>query len=219
VFLTLCAQRSDGNFFSEAGVHAETGAWALEQLQEWSSFLHRDSFDMNPVRMLERMASEDEIVYCPFTFGYTNYARRDSPGRRLHCTDAPRCRPDGISSLLGGAGIAVSVLTKHREACMDFIRYILDPEVQRTVYYNNGGQPAHLGAWKDEKCNEDCGGFFSDTLYTLQHAYRRPGVPGFNRFQEQAADLVHRWVREGARRASAMQQLNHLYYNICHGEL
>ncbi|MDO6432204.1 extracellular solute-binding protein [Flavitalea sp. BT771] len=216
VFLTLCAQYNNGEFFSPSGLDVEAGCYALDQLGEWSGFLHRDSFHMNPIQMMDRMVSEDEIVYCPFSFGYTNYARRDLSGRKLVFMDAPRRRADGVSTLLGGAGIAVSSRSTRQEASMDFIRYVLDPVVQRTVYYRNGGQPGHLSAWKDPVCNWDCGGFFSRTLYTLEHAYRRKGVPGFNRFQEQGADLVHRWVRDRAATSSCMRQLNNLYQTICY---
>lgn len=102
---------------------------------------------------------------------------------------------------------------------MDFIRCVLDPEVQRTTYYVHGGQPGHLSAWTDAACNEDSGGFFINTLNTLQHAYRRTGVPGFNRFQEAAADLVHRWVKQGADGAVVMPQLNNLYQTMCHDQI
>jgi multiple sugar transport system substrate-binding protein len=219
VFLTLCAQYAGGEFFTAAGIDTRAGRYALEQLQEWADFLHPDSFDMNPIQLLDRMASEDEIVYCPFSFGYTNYSRRGLAGKPLHFLDAPRRSADGVSTILGGAGIAVSSRSGNTAACMEFIRYVLDPEIQRTIYYRNGGQPGHLAAWKDEACNEDCNGFFSNTLYTLQHAYRRTGVPGFNRFQEQAADLVHAWAREGAEGASAVNKLNNLYQTICHEPL
>ncbi|HVU94466.1 MAG TPA: extracellular solute-binding protein [Puia sp.] len=219
VFLTLCAQYNGGEFFTPAGIEEPAGRYALAQLQEWATFLHPNSFRMNPIQMLDRMAAEDEIVYCPFSFGYTNYARKDAAGIRLVFMDAPRRSGHGISTLLGGAGIAVSRNSANRNACMDFIRYVLDPEVQRTTYYINGGQPAHLSAWEDPACNADSGDFFGQTLYTLQHAYRRKGAPGFNRFQEAAADIVHVSAMEGMDGALMMRQLNNLFQAICHDQL
>lgn len=219
VFLTLCVQQKGGEIFTPSGIDETAGCCALAQLQEWRAFLHPDSFRMNPIQMLDRMAAENEIVYCPFSFGYTNYSRRNAAGRRLVFMDAPRRSRDGMSTLLGGAGIAVSSRSANRNACMDFIRCVLDPEVQRTTYYVHGGQPGHLSAWTDAACNEDSGGFFINTLNTLQHAYRRTGVPGFNRFQEAAADLVHRWVKQGADGAVVMPQLNNLYQTMCHDQI
>ncbi|MBS1602889.1 MAG: extracellular solute-binding protein [Bacteroidetes bacterium] len=219
VFLTLCAQYTGGEFFTAAGVDEAAGRHALAMLQEWADFLHPNSFRMNPIQMLDRMAAEDEIIYCPFSFGYTNYARRDAAGTRLTFIDAPRRSGHGISTLLGGAGIAVSRNSVNRDACLDFIRYVLDAEVQQTTYYRNGGQPAHLSAWEDDACNADSGDFFRQTLYTLQHAYRRKGAPGFNRFQEEAADIVHVSAMEGLEGASIMRQLNKLYQSTCHDQV
>lgn len=219
VFLTLCVQHKGGEIFTPSGIDEAAGRCALAQLQEWRAFLHPDSFRLNPIQMLDRMAAENEIVYCPFSFGYTNYSRRNAAGRRLVFMDAPRRSGDGMSTLLGGAGIAVSSRSVNRSVCMDFIQYVLDPEVQRTTYYIHGGQPGHLSAWMDAACNEDSGGFFINTLNTLQHAYRRTGVPGFNRFQEEAADLVHRWVKQGADGAVVIPQLNNLYQTICHDQI
>lgn len=219
VFLTLCAQYSNGAFFSEAGIDAETGKWAMEEIRGWKSFIHIDSFKMNPVQMLEHMASKNEIIYSPFTFGYTNYSRKNFAEKLLHFGDAPQYIPNGKSSLLGGAGIAVSSKTKNLNSCLAFIQYILSPRIQKTVYYDEGGQPAHLAAWKDEKCDANCAGFFTNTLYTMQHAYVRPGVPGFNLFQEHAADIVHTSAIDKSDSGKIIDLLNNLYYKFCHEKL
>ncbi len=219
VFLSLCAQQKAGEFITAAGIDEQAGCYALEQLHAFTRFMHPHSLDMNPIQLLDRMSLEEEIIYSPFTFGYTNYSRRSAAGRRLLFLDAPRRSKDGLSTVLGGAGIAVSSRSSNRDACMEFIRYVLDPEVQRTIYYINGGQPAHISAWLDPLCNEDSGSFFSNTLHTMQHVYRRTGVPGFNRFQEQAADLVHAWVKGGSVGISAIRQLNDRYNDICHEEI
>ncbi|WP_431213405.1 ABC transporter substrate-binding protein [Puia sp. P3] len=219
VFLTLCVQYKGGEIFTRSGIDEAAGCYALAQLQEWRAFLHPDSFRMNPIQMLDRMAAGNEIVYCPFSFGYTNYSRRNATGRRLVFMDAPRRSGSDVSTLLGGAGIAVSGRSVNRDVCMDFIRYVLDPVVQRTTYYINGGQPGHLSAWRDAACNSDSGGFFINTLDTMRKAYRRTGVPGFNRFQEEAADLVHAWAKQGADGAAVMPLLNKHYQLICHDKI
>jgi multiple sugar transport system substrate-binding protein len=215
VFLTLCVQHKGGEVFTKAGIDEASGRSALEQMQHWRTFLHPDSFQMNPIQMMDRMTSENDIIYSPFTFGYTNYARRAAK-TRLIFMDAPRGAKGGVSTVLGGAGIAVSSRSVNLDSCLEFIRHVLDPEIQRTDYYDHGGQPAHLSAWTDAACNTDCGGFFINTMYTLQHAYRRTGVPGFNRFQEAAADLIHKWVTHGVEGSTAMRHLNHLYQTCCY---
>jgi multiple sugar transport system substrate-binding protein len=49
---------------------------------------------------------------------------------------------------------------------------VADSEVQRTVYVG-GGQPGHRSAWTDEAVNAAAGGFFSNTLGTLDAALLR----------------------------------------------
>jgi len=83
VFLSLCAQYAGEKVFKEDGVDVETGRWALEQIRSWKVFLYKDSFKMNPIQMLEHMSVADDIVYIPFTFGYTNYARKKWQNKRI----------------------------------------------------------------------------------------------------------------------------------------
>ena len=219
VFLTLCAQYSDGDFFTEAGIHDEIGKRALDQMTEWRSFIHKDSYRMNPVQLLEHMASRDEIIYCPFTFGYSNYSRAGFAAHLIHFCNVPQYGNVGKTALLGGAGIAVSAKTKNLNACLDFIQYILDPKIQRTAYYLEGGQPACLSAWRDKECNADCADFFENTLYTVENAYVRPRVPGFNRFQEKAADLLHAAITTHSDGGTLISRLNTLYYNYSHARI
>ncbi len=219
VFLSLCAQYSNGDFFSATGVSEEVGKWALEEISDWKSFVHKNSFTMNPVQMLEQMGTEDAIVYSPFVFGYTNYSRPHFVPKRIHFGNVPQYGLNKVTALLGGAGIAISGETKNLNSCLDFIQFVLDPETQKNLYYKEGGQPAHLAAWKDEKCNADSGNFFSNTLHTLQNAYVRPRVPGFNRFQEKAADLIHTAALKSTNASLAITQLNNLYNKLCHGKL
>lgn len=216
VFLTLCAQYSTDAFFTEEGIHHETGRWALEQMTGWSSFIHKDSYRMNPVQMLEHMASHDQIIYCPFTFGYTNYSRVGFAEKPVHFCDVPHYMLNRKTSLLGGAGLAVSAKTKNLKACLDFMKYILDPKIQRTVYYFEGGQPGHLSAWKNIECNADCLNFFKNTLYTIEHAYVRPQAPGYNKFQEKAADLLHTVIINNSDHGTLISRLNTLFYKYCH---
>lgn len=216
VFLSLCAQYSNGNFFSGSGVDIDAGQWALEQIRDWRSFIHKASFEMNPIQMLSQMASNDEIIYCPFTFGYTNYSRRKSASKIVNFIDVPRFKNNNVTSLLGGAGIAVSYKTQHLTECIDFIRYILSPQIQQTVYFQNEGQPALLNVWTDEQCNEDSSDFFKNTLFTMQYAYVRPRIPNFNVFQEKAADLIHELALNQSTPVKGVVLLNNLFRKLCH---
>ncbi len=215
VFLSLCAQYAEEKVFNEDGVVVETGRWALEQIRSWKLFLHKDSFKMNPIQMLEHMSIADDIVYIPFTFGYTNYARKKWQNKRIYFCDVPMYGQGGKSSILGGAGLAISAQTKELGESLSFLKFILAADIQKIAYYQNGGQPAHLDAWLDKDNNEDCFGFFSDTLLTMEHAYVRPRIKGFNRFQESAADLIHSTAQENGPTLTIMERLNTLFKRYC----
>jgi multiple sugar transport system substrate-binding protein len=152
VFLTLCAQYSNGNVFVEdEGIDISAGGWALEQIRSWKPFLHEASFNMNPIQMLEYMSEADDIVYIPFTFGYTNYARKGCSNKLIHFCNSPKYTIEGKSSILGGAGLAISANTTHLKECLDFVQFILSVDIQQGAYYQNGGQSAHLTAWLNEE--------------------------------------------------------------------
>lgn len=217
VFLSLCAMYSKGNFFAEDGIDPATGEWALEQIRSWKDFLHQSSFSMNPVQMLDHMSTADDIVYVPLTFGYSNYARRGWKEKLIHFCDPPVQHAGLHTSLMGGAGLAISSKTKHPAECLTFMQYILSEEIQRGLYYREQGQPAHLAAWLDPDNNRDCSGFFSDTLQTMRNAYVRPRVKSFNRFQEAAADYIHELVTGKDPLVRPLAKLNTMYKTIVNG--
>jgi multiple sugar transport system substrate-binding protein len=217
VFLSLCASYAGGKFFSGEGIEAVAGEWALDQLRSWKDFLYRDSFKMNPVQMLEDMSTRDEIVYIPFTFGYSNYARKGWRSKLVHFGSPPCYGKERPTGLLGGAGIAVSAQTRLPAECLEFIRFILSGEVQNGLYFREQGQPAHRSAWLDPGNDEDCSGFFSDTLETLVNAYVRPRYKEFNRFQEVAARHVHEAVQGLEPLKGVVDTLNIKFQMIVHG--
>lgn len=212
VFLTLCAQYTHGNVFVEDDhIDLEAGEWALEQILSWKPFIYRASFHMNPIEMLEYMSKEDDILYIPFIFGYTNYARKGWRKKLIHFCNVPKYELTGKSSLLGGAGLAISANTNCLKECLDFMQLVLSVDIQKHDYFRNGGQPAHLSAWLDEQNNKDCSCFFLDTLKTINDAFVRPRHPGFNQFQEKAADYIYENVINNSPAGKVIQKLNVIY--------
>ena len=94
---------------------------------------------------------------------------------------------------------------------MAYVRFVADPEVQRNVYFEGGGQPGHRSAWTDRGVNEASNGFFADTLPALDAAYLRPRFDGFLGLQERAGDLVLRWLRVGGEPDRVLEDLDALY--------
>jgi multiple sugar transport system substrate-binding protein len=218
-FLTLCAQHGGQDCITEAGIDAACGQWAFNCLLRWKQWLHRHSLFMNPVQLLERMVDTNEIAYAPFTFGYSNYSRSGTSRKRIQFIHPPGYDKGERSSLLGGAGIAVSAKTQKQEACFRFLEFLLSPVIQSGLYYTSGGQPAHLQAWQDERNNADSLNFFANTLDTLQRTYVRPRYKGFPAFQEKAGDLLHKALLEEHAAADTIDQLNEQFKYLIHASV
>lgn len=218
--LSLGAAFGGADFFHEAeGMAPEAGEQALGRLLELLPLLHESSLASNPIHMYDRMASTDEIVYVPYGFGYSNYARDGFAARPIHFADIPTASGEPRGSLLGGVGIAVSAFSAHVPLAVEFAMLTASEHVQRTAYAESGGQPGHLAAWRDERVNRYCNGFFADTIRTLELSYMRPRNAAFPPFQEQAGVVLHQALRrrrEGAQVAAAdiVEQMNKLYRDI-----
>ncbi len=211
-FFTLCAnwgepvcQRPD------AMVSITMGGRVLTWLSSLVTVLHPCSLDWDPPRLLDRMAETDEIAYSPLVFGYVNYGR---PGFRPHLVrfgNLPSSGRGPVGSVLGGVGIAISARCRQPSEAANYIEWLTGPSVQGGIYFEEGGQPGNLLAWLDHTVNADSTRFFLDTLNTLEHAYLRPRYDGFIRFQVQAGEIIHRFLRNGGNIESVLGELNALY--------
>ena len=189
-FLSLMAQaghpcgETNGIF-----AHRSTARWALELLRNVAAMSDPRCRAMNPISVLDTMASCDDAVYSPMLFGYVTYSRLDAPGKRLRFGDLPARRGVRSGALLGGVGIAVSSRSEHRELAVDYARFVASPEIQRGLYFESGGQPAHASAWSDPDVDRKSGGFFSGTAAAMQGAWTRPRYPRFAQFQAEMINL------------------------------
>ena len=113
--------------------------------------------------------------------------------------------------MLGGTGLAVSAKTKYLDEAVDFAAYAASPEIQKTLFFDNGGQPGHRAAWLDEENNRRSMDFFKDTLYTLDHSYLRPRYSGYLDFQDNAGDFVRDYVMNGGDPKKTICKMNELY--------
>ncbi len=213
-FLTLCAQNKGRDFIRDYTVDEQAGITALEELKFHLQYLHHDSIHWNPVQILDRMSQEDEIIYSPCLFGYSNYARKGYAPRLVHFSNSPKNPQNDISTLLGGVGLAISAHCEAIKEAVDFVNYVAHPDNQAGAYLLNAGQPGNLHAWKSKESNILCSNFFSDTLETLEKAYVRPQHPGWNNFQEQGADLLHKGLVKNESPETMIKQLNELYKSI-----
>lgn len=192
-FLTLCAQLGKPAYPADSRqfVDADIAAEALGLLRELAVVTEPNAAAGNPIQILERMATDDDIVYCPLIFGYTNYSRDGYVRQPVTFHDLPCVFGDGPhGSCLGGAGLAISAASPNLDAALAYAQWVADPETQRTEYLRAGGQPAARAAWDDPAADILTRGFFTSTRATIDAARPRPTYPGFPQFQTRAAALI-----------------------------
>lgn len=210
-FLMLCATRG-GTWFDEENItHRDTGIEALEAQRELASHCSKEIFDYDPIAVHEQLSTRDEWSYCPFAYGYSNYSRAGYARHLLKATDVVSWHGEPLKTVLGGTGLAISAKCRHQEAALAYASYTASPEVQKTLFFDNGGQPGHRGAWLDKEVNRRSLDFFIDTLPTLDRSAKRPRYSGFLNFQDHAGDVVQEYVMHGGNSAAVFAHLNALY--------
>jgi multiple sugar transport system substrate-binding protein len=213
-FLTICAQNAGSNFINNKTIDTKVGSDALDEIKRHLDYIHPMSLNWNPIQILDRMGNEQDIIYAPFLFGYTNYSREGYTKNVVNFTNSPTGVQSQISTIMGGVGLAASALTKHPIVASKFLTFVADADIQKGIFTKHGGQPANKIAWENDSNNTLCNGFFSDTMRTIQNAYIRPQHPGWNQFQEQGADIIHSGITKGTPSKEIIKQLNELYKSI-----
>lgn len=212
-FYTFCCSLGEDPCQQEdLMVSVDTGITALRMYRELASKIHPDNFNRNPIQVYEAMTLSDAIAYCPFAYGYSNYSRAGYAARLLHFHDMISLNGrDNLRSTLGGTGLAISAGTKHREMAVKYAAYVASADCQRTLFFDNGGQPGHLNAWKDIELNRRSNDFFANTLPALQRAFLRPRYHGHMFFQDHAGDIVRSYLMDGGSEVSVLEKMNSLY--------
>lgn len=198
-------------FTEEQVIEEEDGCRILEQMRELASYCTREMFHWDPIKVHEVMSSSDQIYYCPFAYGYTNYSRRGYGNYLLKACDTVTLHGKSLKTVLGGTGLAVSAKTKYVSEAVDFAQYAVSPVIQKTLFFDNGGQPGHRGAWVDKETNRRCMNFFKDTLYTLDHSYLRPRYNGYLYFQDRAGIPIRDYIMNGGNASVVIHEINQLY--------
>ncbi len=211
LFFTLCANQGERPLDSDTGrvVSSDLGLRVLDQMAELVAAVGPSCLDLNPIAILNAMATTDEIVYCAHAYGYTNYARRGYAAKRLVFGDFQGpSEPRAAGVTLGGAGLAISSRCRDVGAAADYLQWVAGTECQRTTYVLAGGQPGNAAAWDDDLANEVCGEFFRRTRATIDHAFVRPRHPGMHEFQGAAAAAIDAFLRHERDAAASLESLN-----------
>ncbi len=211
-FYGLCCSLGEEPCQNDEKVISEAvGVQVLKLFKSLADELDAGFYEKNPFKVFEEMTQRDEIAYCPFAYGYSNYARTGYARKVLHFHDLVSLNGTPMISTLGGAGLAVSSQSKHIAVGMDYAQFVASPEIQATLYVENGGQPGHLGAWENEQVNAYTDGYFKNTLPTLERAYLRPRYDGHLYFQDHAGDIVVDYLRQGGDEVAVLEKMNKMY--------
>jgi multiple sugar transport system substrate-binding protein len=212
-FYMLCTGLGEEPFTSPGEIVMESiGVRALEMLRALSALCDPKCLAMNPIAVWELLANGDSVAYCPFAYGYSNYCRSGYARHTLQVGGLFAIGGGAICrSTLGGAGLAISAQSAHKDTAAEYARYVASETCQKTLYFDSGGQPGNLAAWKSDEVNRRCNQFFTNTLPTLESAYLRPRFFGYIPFQDQAGLIVHNYLRSGGRAKSCFAEISKVY--------
>ncbi len=212
-FYAFCVNEGEAPFGPDKSrvVSEKVGVAALRAIKELADACAPEGFQRNPIRTWEWLATQDREVYCPFAYGYSNYAREGFAGHRLKFGGLVMRNGRPLTCTLGGTGLAVSARTRHAAAALAYAQFVADGATQAGVYATGGGQPAHRRAWEDATVNRLTGDFFRDTRATIENAYMRPRFDGYIDFQVKAPAPVTAAVKGEISPAEALDRLNALY--------
>lgn len=213
-FYALCLALGEIPFAAPGRVVSpEVGAAALARLRELLAPCDPGCWSRNPIASHELVAAagNDRLAYCPFAYGYSNYARDGFSARLLTFGECPTIEGRPLRTVLGGTGLAVSALRPEAARALAYARFVASAPVQRGLYAQAGGQPARREAWLDPENNRIAHGYFASTLPALERAFLRPRYHGHVAFQEQAGPLIQAALRVAGSDAETLQRLDGLF--------
>jgi multiple sugar transport system substrate-binding protein len=200
-------------------IDADIGRAALEMQRELMQLLPEDTWTLNPIRVWDKLARGDEHgpAYCPFAYGYSNYARAGYAPQVLKFGGMVSHQGQPLRPTLGGTGLAIATHCAHREVALDYARLVAGATWQRTLYFDSGGQSAHRAAWTDRHVNQNSNRFFQDTFPTLENSWMRPRYRGYMHFQDHGGNIVRDYLtgRNNAKETlAALEALYHQSHNL-----
>jgi len=198
---------------SDLLIKRSEGRQILELMKEITALVDPKCLELDPIGILDWMGSTvDGPAYCPFGYGYTNYSRAGYCRFPITFADAPGIGENGPrGTVIGGTGIAVSAMSKHKEIAVDYAFWLASADVQAGLFFDAGGQPAHRAAWESESCNKATRNFFFNTRQTMQSAWLRPRYDGYMEFQARGGELVHACLKADISVETALNQMQASY--------
>ncbi|RKF17936.1 extracellular solute-binding protein [Alginatibacterium sediminis] len=211
-YMLCCTLGEDPCTSNDEVVSDDVGLKSLQMLRELSSHLDPGCFDWNPIKVYEAMTQTDQFAYCPFAYGYANYAKPGYARKLLTFSDTVEIEGKGhLITTIGGTGFAISANCDHKDVAAKYAEFIANPEMQANFFIEFGGQPGHLKAWKSEFANASSHNYFEQTLPTLERAFLRPRYAGHMYFQDNAGSPIREYLMNGGDEKILLNRLNELY--------
>ncbi|NLS14211.1 extracellular solute-binding protein [Vibrio sp. SM6] len=212
-FYMLCCTLGEAPCINDQYVVSEEiGVKSLQMLRELSIHLDKRCFDWNPIQVYEAMTQSDNFAYCPFAYGYANYAKPNYARKLLKFADTVDLDGNGrLITTLGGTGFAVSASSKHKAIAAQYAQFVANPQMQANFFIEFGGQPGHKEAWLSEFANATSDNYFIDTMPTLERAFLRPRYHGHMYFQDHAGAPIRDYLMNGGDAKAVLNHLNDLY--------
>lgn len=205
-FFSLCS-----NLGGHPGAHPqvfigkEVGIRAWDVLRALKRNCGNPAVPVDPPGLLREMSISNAFVYCPLTFGYSNYSRAGYAAKPIAFGPIPN---GGHGGTLGGAGVALTRSCRAPELASSYCAWMVGSACQRSIYVEAGGQPAHRDAWDDSLANLMTANFFTQTRSSITSASMRPRFAGFARWQHHTADLLQRFLFDDAAGAQVLDAVN-----------
>ena len=167
----------------------------LEMMRVVSNLLSNECLSMDPIIVAEEMTESNNIYYCPYLYGFSNYSREGFRKNILFYTDVMDLSGKGPAGThLGGTGIAVSTQSQNKDYAIEYAYWIASSECQKNIFYSSGGQPGNSFAWEDNTINEETNNFFNNTRDTLEKSWVRPRHNGYMNFQDEAGNIINEYL-------------------------
>jgi len=212
-FMTLSANRGTPCATEPGALLAQDDAIAvLGLMRELASLVPAECRRLDPIAVLEKLATEDQWAIAPLTYGYVSYARDGFRPKLVRFANLATLGSDGPSgSVIGGTGLAISAKCAHPDLAFDYAYFAASPDVQRGAYVQSGGQAGHRAAWLDPSVNHAVNGFYRDTLPTLDRSWLRPRHQGYLKFQVDGSRAIDRFLNGRIGAVDTARELDRLY--------
>ena len=192
---------------NEVLVEPSIGLKALTMLRSMRDAFHPKALDWNPIALYDYMSQENDIVYSPLAFCYTNYSRLGFRKNILNYHTAPEIN----NAVLGGAGIAITSSCSNVHEAANYAAWICSDDVQSNTYVNAQGQPANKTAWENKQANALTNNFFANIMPSLTNAYVRPRYQGWPKFQQFLGETIHAYLVNDTEPALVLEKLQAAY--------